>query len=123
MYRISENLFLQKRYNSFKRIISDSTFDQNCRTRLPLSIFMSCKENLKSLFELTIESRSADFLSIFNLVNDSLKNQKLDILLEEMKVEYYGNKSSQLRQDKRQRIIELICFINSELFYVLLNQK
>ena len=84
---------------------------------------MSCENNLKSLFELTITGRSGDFLLIFNLVNDALKNLKLDALLEQMKNIYYGNNDSEINKKNRYRIFELICFLNSELFYVLLNQK
>ena len=116
-------MFLSKKYLIFDKITESSNFEINPRSRIPLITFMSCKNNFKSLCKLIVEGESGNFLLYFNLMNDSLVCESLDDLLEEIKNLYYGSNVSSSSETFRYRIIELLGFINSELFHVILSKK
>lgn len=84
---------------------------------------MTSQVNLREMFQLAIGACSGDFLLLFNLVNDALVHGKLGELLVEMKLAYYSDFSFEGAQRKRTRVVELIGFLVSELFLVILSHK
>ena len=83
---------------------------------------MSSKTNFASLFHLTIGG-PPDPLLLFNLLSDCLASETLDRLLEAAKRVYYGGSESEERREERGRVVELVGFVCSELFFILLHEK
>lgn len=123
MFRVAQSLFLQKNFAAFDRIAHKSTFGGDPESRLALSVFMTSKVNLRAMFGLAIGAPSGDYLLFFNLVNDALAHEKLSELLIEIKNVYYSDFSFKGAQDRRDRVVELLGFLASELFLVVLSHK
>lgn len=84
---------------------------------------MKSDRNFPCLFELTLGGPSSDFLLLFNLINDALVCGTLDRLLEQMKALYYSGDTSGESVSKRERVRQMLGFLVSELFFVILHQK